>query len=502
MDTSNSVKKFTQTQLAQAFVKLSKDSQITRTLIPEIKMMPADVKRMATWKIDATLCFIEGADLNSLVVKLMIYSKKPQLKHSTQKLTNNPVYIAELTKQIDELNSKLRDKPVDRELIEKDIKLKSAMIDKLKKDNTQVDEKKPEFTHEQIGSIAKRVYELMIDGEKKYHMHRELVFASQPEIDHKKESTGGNYTLNNSTRDRRYNVNEMGFGSNFEPQSQSHSSNSNGKIYVPPGGDRDSRDSSRMDKDKRINDRFNQNQSQTEKPALYIPPNRRDQINNHNYSQQSNQSNHSKPESVPEVARYKAPHERFTGSKYGNNSKFKPEKSRNYNENHDFDKNSDKNDDFIDIKELQRHTYTNNLQDFPELSQNEKPKYVKREFDCPEEEKPILLAQLSKSVKTLIVVDDLDTDLNTDIGAWGTEVKSKHVKKEIKQEKQKTFADIAREAKELEDQRLKEEEERLAEQARAEFSSKLYTPIRPIIKNVVVRDEESDSDYSYSDYEE
>lgn len=209
----SSVKKFTYEQLATAFIKLSKFSKICKQTIPNIFNMSQDIKKVATWKIDIQYGNIEGiGDMNNMIVKIMLYSKTPQQKTNVSHITtNNSIYITTVQKQLIDLKNQLsilqNTSPSDTQIsvIEKEIVLKSKLLDKLSTASTKTYENEnDEFTQQQMGSIAKRVFDILADSNTAYKLFNEIEYQMKPKTDYIKESTGGDYVLRNSTRDRRF----------------------------------------------------------------------------------------------------------------------------------------------------------------------------------------------------------------------------------------------------------------------------------------------------------
>lgn len=198
-----SVSKFTGSQLAAAFVRISKDPRVSKTTVPQdIQALRPDVRKMSSWKIDYKYNTVTGiGDLNKALVRIMCYSIRPHVKKvQTQSGVKNDAVVSELEKQLANLKSGTQTEQT-AQLIE----TKTQMIEKLKAKSVQiVEEEKEEFTPEKMAAIAKRVYDILIDQNRAFTMHEEIEFLLRPKVDHVKEAMGGDYVLPNSDRDRRY----------------------------------------------------------------------------------------------------------------------------------------------------------------------------------------------------------------------------------------------------------------------------------------------------------
>ena len=180
-----SVKQFTHQQFASAFIKLAKNTNIARTPVPKIQSLDPELRRIASWVIDGNNASLQGiGKLTNAVLQIILYSKK------TQHLVDNRI----------------------------------------------------EFTRVQMESIAKRVFELIANPKTSYFFHQELEYAIRPKEDHIKKTTGGNYVLQNSSRDRRYKSESNNFSLGSAKPSNNNSeltninakSNSSASRYVAP----------------------------------------------------------------------------------------------------------------------------------------------------------------------------------------------------------------------------------------------------------------------------
>jgi hypothetical protein len=200
-----SVSKFTGPQLAMAFVRIMKDPRVAKTIIPhDVQALRADIRKMLYWKIDYRYNTITGIDnLNRALVRIMCYSIKPQVKKvESQGTVKQHTVIVELEKQLAVLRTGEQS-----DQTKKLIETKTQMIEKLKAKSAQiVEEDKEEFTSEKMASVAKRVYDIMIDQNRSYIMHEEIEFLMKPKVDHVKEGMGGDYILPNSDRDRKFKI--------------------------------------------------------------------------------------------------------------------------------------------------------------------------------------------------------------------------------------------------------------------------------------------------------
>ena len=218
-----SVSKFTSSQLAAGFILIMKDPRISKIVIPQdTRNLRADIQKMLSWKIDHKYNTVEGiGDLNRALVRIMCHSIKPLVKKvQASGDTNQSMVLKELEKQLTILKSGEQ-----TEDTKKSIAIKILMIEKLKTTTQQVDEEeKQEFTPEKMASVAKRVYDILIDQNRAPSMYEEIVFLMRPKVDHVKEAMGGDYVLANSDRDRRYkndgSSNWRNTGSNAQTQSQ------------------------------------------------------------------------------------------------------------------------------------------------------------------------------------------------------------------------------------------------------------------------------------------
>ena len=184
-----SVSKFTNSQLAAGFILIMKDPRISKIVIPQdTRNLRADIQKMLSWKIDYKYNTVTGiGDLNRALVRIMCHSVKPLVKkvQASGDINQNMV-LKELEKQLSVLKSGEQ-----TEETKKSIATKNLMIEKLKTMTQQVDEEeKEEFTPEKMASVAKRVYDILIDQNRAPSMYEEIVFLMRPKVDHVKEAMG------------------------------------------------------------------------------------------------------------------------------------------------------------------------------------------------------------------------------------------------------------------------------------------------------------------------
>ena len=335
----SSVKKFTYVQLSNAFVKLSKHPKIQKQNVPDIVKLPQDIRKIATWRIDSKYDTVEGiGDLTKMIVKIMVYSKTSQPKSSSSHVAvDNSVYITEVQKKLDALREQLRTASLaERESLEEEIWLKSQLL-KTFTDNTSksLDAEKEEFTQIQIGSIAKRVFDHLSDPNTVEKIHRELEYAAKPKVDHAKESTGGDYILRNSTRDRRFvndNKNWLDKGNNnsnsFRPRYDNNNQHNQRNQYnqYNQHNQHNQHNQNNEQKSCYVAPSFRQDEpisnTVTSNRTAYVPPHMNRNSNNKTYENQDNiehvSSNPVESQSSTE-SRYKTPYERLHGHN-GNNS--------------------------------------------------------------------------------------------------------------------------------------------------------------------------------------
>ncbi|VBB18678.1 hypothetical protein YASMINEVIRUS_1209, partial [Yasminevirus sp. GU-2018] len=557
----SSVKQFTQQQLASAFVKITKDPRVARVVVPDPQSLSNDVRRMATWKIDPKYATVQGVgDLNRAIVKIMVFSKTIQARPPTsQASVDNSALIAGVEKQIAELNLKLSQNPSEKAKIESDIAVKNTILAKLRATATATTvEEKEEFSQVQMASIAKRVFEIMTDQNKNFLFHQELDFIVRPKVDHIKESTGGDYVLQNTSKDRRFKSEagswmaerdrDRGKPREGEPKMRSDTvgnwrerSDSNTPSrdstrdtsrestsapfsapvksrYVPPTmrqGDRGNEKTDLRLSENRFSALATPSGSagaSTSQPSrsVYVPPALRrnqdsDAPDQKTQRRDSNELSQSKP--VEQVDRYKPPHERLTGYRYGAGDARRPDerpggrfsrddrprddryrgdrgdrsdrgdRGNRYDRGDGSDRNTKvEGEDFLDLDKISTQVDVSSIADFPSLpsQSNEKAKPQKawgqrettEKVEKPVIEKPVSVSQLisTSSLKKIETVEDDDDFLDgwLDISS----AKSHDTKSSTTGEtssvdtvgakqassgapKQKSFADIAKEAKDV-----------------------------------------------------
>lgn len=239
--TTKPIKKYSYKELAECFTKLAKEHEISSISIDgDICKLKQDVKKILLWKIDERFSIVSGiGDLNKALTRIMLYSQKTEPKQNIvknwDKLEN---IVKELEKKIDILQKSLLNK-TDDENIQAEIKTKTAMIEKINSDiDNQKTKERNKLSVEQIGSVAKKIHEIMINKETSSIMFEELEYASLPKVDRVKEAMGGDYVLANAERDYKYKNtgNEKAFGKIEQNTTQSTIIAPSNKVkkYVPP----------------------------------------------------------------------------------------------------------------------------------------------------------------------------------------------------------------------------------------------------------------------------
>ena len=249
--TAKPIKKYSYRELAECFVQLAIEHEISSITINEdICNLKQDVKKILLWKIEERFSIVSGiGDLNKALTRIMLYAQKTQPKKNTVKSWEKLETISkELEKKIDALRKSLTNKTegdnsTSIENIHTEIKTKTTMIEKINADiDRQKTKERNSLSVEQIASVAKKMHEIMINRDTSSTMFQELEYASQPKIDRLKEAMGGDYVLANAERDYKYKNtgNDKAFGKTVSHNSTDATvlaPSSKVKKYVPPSMD-------------------------------------------------------------------------------------------------------------------------------------------------------------------------------------------------------------------------------------------------------------------------
>jgi len=373
---SKPIKKYNYRQLAEAFAKIMKNPKIIKQTVPDVINIPLEIRKVKTWNFDFRYGDIEGiSDLNNVLVKIMLYARpnsdsKPKV--TAKPIIDNTVFIQEVQKQLGILEEqlifyKLQNQPILKENTEKEITLKRKLLEKLQIAVPIKEEIKEEFTLSQIGAIAKQIFEILIDSDRGTKLYQELQYSMRPAVDHRKESTGGDYVLRNSTRDRRFTSDNKNWieekkGNNPSEQNTNMNTNTNASREDRPRHKpehkpqntfkyeyadevRESRPSMNYDvegqeqsssssnsKSRYVSPAFREEvtvtmtstTTHTVTRSTYRPPHVSNSNSNSNptpeHEQHTQHSQHTQDPNV--VNRYKTPHECLHGHKYGEHRRF------------------------------------------------------------------------------------------------------------------------------------------------------------------------------------
>ena len=200
---SNVVKNDIYRDLAYNFSEVYKRKDVTKCIVPrDVRKMSQTISHIANYKLYTEYKNIPNiGDTIKAIVKLLIFAEKYSNNKITTIDSDTMMVKTELKRQLDELIQKKRDGD---ETIDNEIKTKLSMIDKIEKENN-TDGYINKLTGSQIASIAKKVFNIMKkNGQGSKILYNEFVLLTKPVYNYEKESTGGDYELKNSTRDRRY----------------------------------------------------------------------------------------------------------------------------------------------------------------------------------------------------------------------------------------------------------------------------------------------------------
>lgn len=236
----SSVHEFTIVHLAEAFTKISKTREVLTTAFPsDFRNVKQDIKDIYFWQFRQYGSIPNIGKTNESCAKILIYCYK-QLELQTKKShvhiqntsnNNNIIMINTLNEQINELNNQLKQNPNDQEIKQK-ILINKKTIEKL---NNDTKSKKSDFSYEQMMAISKKVFNIFKLGNTNANLlHNEFEYLFKPKTDHLKESMGGDYILQNSTRERRYKTDNSWKNAKFEQNNKPPTSFNKTVKYVPP----------------------------------------------------------------------------------------------------------------------------------------------------------------------------------------------------------------------------------------------------------------------------
>lgn len=327
VDLPSSVKNYTYHQLAYAFAKLHNRPDIQKTNVSvNIKNMTPEIQKISTYQLYNEYKTIPGiGNIQKSIVRIMTFAgKKDNNTNNKTKIdTNTSLVISELEKQIKELT--------DTDPESNDIKTKQLMLSKLKKDISSQDDIY-NLSNRQIMAIAKRVFSIFETGKQSSKsLYEEFELLTKPAFNYAIESSGGDYKLQNSSRDRRCKPDNKWRGEQSHPVIVNNTPPPKSK-YIP----------SFLRDDNTV-------LSDTNKKSLYKPPcNRSDE---HKYNADTSCNNNNEPSSLD------------TDNK---KSSYVPPHLRTSNQNTSYDNNNN----FISIHDIKSSTNFDLVSDFPTLKNN------------------------------------------------------------------------------------------------------------------------------------
>ena len=195
----SSVSKYNYLQLATCYRNIFLDTNISKVVIPDnVNKLKKDIKNTLYWKIDEKYSFLPDiGDTNKSMCKIMMY-----VNETTYNTPNNNT-IEKLEKLIFKYKQDLENDIL--KLNETEILTRKQTIETHNKYLQKCyDDEKRKLSPNHITNIVKRVQEILNDYDRAPKLFREFEYLSRPVTDHLKEGSGGDYVLQNSSRDRRY----------------------------------------------------------------------------------------------------------------------------------------------------------------------------------------------------------------------------------------------------------------------------------------------------------
>nr|XP_047140869.1 probable serine/threonine-protein kinase clkA [Hydra vulgaris] len=349
----------------------------------------------------------------------------------------------------------------------------------------------------------------MTDKNKNSQFYQELNYVVKPKIDHIKESTGGDYVLQNSSKDRRYNS-ECWMSSNPKENNSNKSNTSNmsdsqkyqnfqisapKSRYVPPSM------SKKRDKDAVLSEnRFSSlaNLSNTDdNPGISFSSevkNRGPVMGGNNYNQ------HPKKYDANFYTERRGYNDNSKNNRYGGNSNngsyYNYSKNRN-NKYNNLDKNT-KDSGYLDLNKIPEQINIASVAEFPVLSnRNEKTKLCESwgKKDTTEMTKPVL--------NSLKKIESSETDKKNDeeiLDGWFEIPCDKPINKTPCVKKLLSFADIAKKDDQssiVQNDGLEKKENRVSEINQfIKLPPKRFK--KPAHKTFGIFSDYNDNDYSYN----
>jgi hypothetical protein len=475
--------------IAETFLELAQ--KVKKIALPTDKKIQQDIdlKYIAAWSFDSKIATLGSyGDIKSIILKIIIYSRTVNIETASASIASGPCND-KLVEEIDSRIASIRAKLAtcnDREKLLQEIKTMEAVKIKLTTKAVEVkNDNDNALTGKQIRTIAKRVFELLQDRDRNTRFYEALKFHSEPKVDKIKERSGGDYVLKNSARDRRFASDDSWFkgseNSEFkQPKSQAdtddkwrNSTPSNGsrQRYVPPT-------SNEFDSYPKQSGGSNNTLTSKPNPTRYVPPSSRESNNDTTSSNdvtkfgKSSDQNHYRPPITAQQSQARG----YSGRERD----YIPDRGNRRDE-------TDR--DFVNINDIKRTTNIKSFADFPSLALSNNESTISeqtvfsvnsgiikgKQIKLLDSNKSDDIGNLGSNPYNILLPGDVNSEY---VDSWDnldkpTETKksssnTKHIqsdigKKEDNVSKKSSFAEIAKLAKEKEDNARK-----LAEKERIE----------------------------------